>query len=46
MPNKTPEPTGVIAFSFSHKISGWPSHGSPVAQLFSLGIAATSLILP
>ena len=34
-PNKAPEPTRVIAFSFIHKISGSPSHRSRVAQLFS-----------
>jgi hypothetical protein len=38
MPNKSPEPTRVIAFSFIHKISGLPSHRSRAAQLFSLGI--------
>ena len=36
-PNKSPEPTRVIAFSFIHKISGLPSHRSRVAQLSTLG---------
>jgi hypothetical protein len=37
MPNKSPEPTAVIAFFLFHKIQVAGHRESAVAQLFSLG---------